>query len=169
MSCLCEPAVPMAFQIEPASSSGDLAATASLFQAYAASIGIDLSFQDFDAELAGLPGKYAPPSGAIFLARSIGGEAIGCVALRPLDTPGCSEMKRLYVSPSARSAGLGRALVERIVAEAARLGYADMRLDTLPTMTQALALYEDAGFVRIPPYYDTPVAGTVFLALKLRR
>ena len=161
--------MPTAFQIEPASSSDDLADAAGLFRAYAASIGVDLSYQDFDAELAGLPGKYAPPSGAIFLARSIGGEAIGCVALRPLTEPECCEMKRLYVSPSARDAGVGRALVEHIITEAARLGYSEMRLDTLPTMTQAIALYGNAGFTHIPPYYDTPVAGTVFLALKLGR
>ena len=155
------------FTIDRPASPEDLAAVAGLFRAYASSIGIDLAYQDFDAELASLPGKYASPSGAIFLARDSGGEPIGCVALRPFPAPGCCEMKRLYVAPTARGAGLGRALVQRIVSEAVRLGYKEMRLDTLPTMTSAIALYEEAGFVRIPPYYDTPIANTVFLARRL--
>lgn len=155
------------FEIGLATSADDLAAVAGLFRAYASSIGIDLSYQDFDAELAGLPGKYAPPSGAILLARDSQGEPVGCVALRPFPAAGCCEMKRLYVSPRVRGAGLGGALVQGILSEAARLGYAEMRLDTLPTMTSAIALYETVGFERIPPYYDTPIAETVFLARRV--
>jgi ribosomal protein S18 acetylase RimI-like enzyme len=155
------------FQLHPVRSSHDLADTARLFEAYAAALGIDLSFQDFAAELAALPGKYAPPTGELLLARGLQGEPLGCVALRPLGTDGCGEMKRLYVSPHARGLGLGRVLVTAIVQAAQRLGYRELRLDTLPTMTGALHLYRDAGFVPIAPYYDTPLAGTVFLGLRL--
>ena len=155
------------FQLHPVRSAEALAATARLFEAYAASLGIDLSFQDFAAELATLPGKYAPPGGELLLARGAGGEPLGCVALRPLGTDGCCEMKRLYVSPQARGLGLGRALVEALLQEARRLGYRELRLDTLPTMASALRLYREAGFVPIPPYYDTPLAGTVFLGRRL--
>ena len=156
-----------AFHILPARSAEDLAAIARLFEAYASALGIDLGFQDFARELAELPGKYAAPAGALLLARDPRGEPLGCVALRPLAAPGCCEMKRLYVSPSARGLGLGRALVEAIVREGTRLGYREMRLDTLPTMTGALRLYREVGFVPIPAYYDTPLAGTVFLSRPL--
>ena len=155
-----------AFTISRAESAADLAAAAALFQAYARSLPIDLAYQDFSAELASLPGKYAPPHGALFLARSENGGALGCVALRPL-ADDCCEMKRLYLVPAGRGLGLGKALVELIVGEAARLGYAEMRLDTLPTMTGALALYASFGFKPIPAYYDTPIAGTVFLAKRI--
>jgi ribosomal protein S18 acetylase RimI-like enzyme len=155
------------FHIVPASDAADLSAAASLFRAYAASLPIDLAYQDFEAELAALPGKYAPPSGALLLARWADGEAIGCVALRAIEPEGCCEMKRLYVSPEGRGLGLGRALVTAILAEAVQLGYREIRLDTLPTMTGALALYRKAGFEPAAPYYDTPIAGTVFLAKRL--
>jgi ribosomal protein S18 acetylase RimI-like enzyme len=145
----------------------DLAAAASLFRAYAASLPIDLAYQGFDTELAVLPGKYAPPSGALLLARRADGEAIGCVALRPIIPMGCCEMKRLYVAPQGRGLGLGHALVAAILAEAAQIGYREMRLDTLATMTEALALYRKSGFEPIAPYYDTPIGGTVFLAKRL--
>ncbi|HYD67680.1 GNAT family N-acetyltransferase [Azospirillum sp.] len=145
----------------------DLEDAARLFGAYAASLDIDLSYQDFAAELAGLPGKYAPPSGALLLARGPGGEALGCVALRPIEPEGCCEMKRLYVAPEGRGLGLGRALVDAILGKAVRIGYREMRLDTLPSMTAALALYREAGFVTIERYYDTPVAGTIFLGRRL--
>jgi ribosomal protein S18 acetylase RimI-like enzyme len=155
------------FQILPAKSAADLTAAATLFRAYAASLPIDLAYQGFEAELAALPGKYAPPSGALLLARRADGEAIGCVALRPIEPEGCSEMKRLFVSPEGRRLGLGRALVAAILSEAARIGYREIRLDTLSSMTEALALYRNAGFEPVPPYYDTPIAGTVFLAKRL--
>jgi GNAT superfamily N-acetyltransferase len=138
-----------------------------LFDAYAASLGIDLSFQDFAAEMATMPGKYAPPAGELLLARDAHGEAIGCVGLRPLPTDGCCEMKRLYVSPHGRGLGLGKALVEAIIGEARRIGYREIRLDTLPTMSEAVAVYRRAGFVPIEPYYDTPIVGTTFLGRRL--
>jgi len=158
---------PDPYQIGPATSEADIAAVAVLFQAYADSLGVDLGYQDFAAELAALPGKYAAPGGALLLARGPDGSALGCVALRPLDADGCCEMKRLYVAPGGRGTGLGRALAEAVVAEARRIGYRELRLDTLPFMQTAMALYDAMGFVPIPPYYDTPIAGTRFLALDL--
>lgn len=155
------------FHIAPARSAADVGVAATLFEAYAASIGIDLSYQDFAGELAGLPGKYAPPVGELLLARGPGGAALGCVALRPLGADGCCEMKRLYVVPAGRGLGLGRALAQAIVGEARRIGYGQMRLDTLPTMGPAIALYRELGFVPVPAYYETPVAGTLFLGLTL--
>jgi GNAT superfamily N-acetyltransferase len=155
------------FQIKPFHSAADLAAAVALFQAYADGLGIDLGFQGFAAELATMPGKYAPPKGALLLARDAQGGALGCIALRPILPAGCCEMKRLYVAPSGRGLGLGLGLVEAIIGEATRIGYREIRLDTLPSMLPALALYRKAGFTPIAPYYDTPVAGTVFLARAL--
>jgi ribosomal protein S18 acetylase RimI-like enzyme len=155
------------FLIAPAASAADLTDAARLFQAYAASLPVDLAYQDFATELASLPGKYAPPDGALLLARDADNIAIGCVALRPMEDAGCCEMKRLYVSPAARGLRLGRALVDAIIAEATRIGYREIRLDTLPTMDEAIALYRKLGFQSIAPYYDTPVAGTRFLAKTL--
>ncbi|MFH5925065.1 GNAT family N-acetyltransferase [Roseomonas xinghualingensis] len=159
------------FWIGPASSGAGMDAVRRLFSAYAASLEIDLAYQNFAAELAGLPGQYAPPAGALLLARGLEGgneaEPLGCVALRPMPANGCCEMKRLYVSPRGRGLGLGRALVEAIVAEALRIGYREMRLDTLPSMAGAIALYRKAGFTPTEPYYDTPVADTIFLARPL--
>lgn len=155
------------FTIQPVAGDDELAAVARLFQAYGASLEIDLGYQDFAAELAGLPGKYARPAGALLLARDDADEAIGCVGLRPLSDPGVCEMKRLYVSPAGRGLGLGRALMDAVTDEARRAGYREMRLDTLPTMAAAQSLYRQAGFEEIPPYYDTPVEGTVFMRLAL--
>jgi ribosomal protein S18 acetylase RimI-like enzyme len=157
-----------AFRIETARSTADLAAITRLFEAYAASIGVDLAYQDFATELATLPGKYAPPAGTLLLARNAAGEPLGCIALRPIAPAGCCEMKRLYVVPAARGLRLGRALVDAVIREAERIGYAEMRLDTLPTMTEAIALYRAAGFAPIAPYYDTPIVGTLFFARPLR-
>lgn len=155
------------FQIRPARSADDLDAAARLFEAYAAALGVDLGFQDFAVELATLPGRYAPPRGELLVARGPRGEVLGCVGLRPIAPEGCCEMKRLYVAPRARGLGLGGALVAAIIAEAVRIGYREMRLDTLPSMAEAMALYRKAGFAPIPPYYHTPLAGTIFLARRL--
>jgi ribosomal protein S18 acetylase RimI-like enzyme len=154
----------VSFQIRPVRSTDDLKATVELFEAYASSLGLDLSFQDFNAEMAAMPGKYAPPAGELLLARDIHGRPLGCVGLRPLPTDGCCEMKRLYVSPHGRGLGLGRALIDAIIGEARRIGYREIRLDTLPTMVEAISLYKKAEFISIEPYYETPIAGTIFFA-----
>jgi putative acetyltransferase len=136
----------------------DLAAVRELFLEYAASLGVDLSFQNFDDELARL--------GEFYDCILVAGDAEGCVALRRIDERVC-EMKRLYVRPSARGTGLGRALAEAIIAEARSRGYASMRLDTLPSMQKAMALYEELGFVDIAPYRFNPVDGSRFMELIL--
>jgi GNAT superfamily N-acetyltransferase len=155
------------FAIAPATAS-DVDDVARLFREYAAHIGVDLAYQDFASELAALPGKYAPPRGALLIARDAQRVAIGCVALRPLSER-CCEMKRLYVAPSGRGLGLGRALAIAIVDAAKRFGYAELRLDTLPTMHAAIALYRELGFVPIAPYYATALPGTLFMSLALDR
>jgi ribosomal protein S18 acetylase RimI-like enzyme len=157
------------FRISPVRSVADLEATVRLFNAYASSIGVDLGYQDFDTELATMPGKYAAPAGELLLARDRLGEPAGCVGLRPIERDGCCEMKRLYVAPGARGLGLGEALVDAIIREAARIGYGEMRLDSLPTMVEAISLYRKAGFVSTGPYYETPVAGTLFFVRALAR
>jgi ribosomal protein S18 acetylase RimI-like enzyme len=157
----------MPVRICAATVAADVEAAARLFDAYAAAIGVDLSFQNFAAERASLPGGYAPPAGALLLAQGEGDVALGCVALRATDQPGRCEMKRLYVAPEGRGQGIGRALIEAVMREAARLGYRDIVLDTLPTMTAAIALYRDAGFTAVEAYYATPLAGTIFLGRRL--
>ena len=154
------------FTVAPAASPEELAETAGLFREYETSLDIDLSYQDFADELAALPGKYAPPSGALLLARRADGAAVGCVGLRDLGGGVC-EMKRLYVSPAGRGLGLGRALMEALIEAARSCGYREMRLDTLPTMAAAQSMYRQAGFEAMPPYYDTPVEGTLFMRLAL--
>jgi ribosomal protein S18 acetylase RimI-like enzyme len=156
-----------AFTIRP-SESQDIPAVASLFRDYAASLGVDLSYQGFEAELASLPGAYAPPSGILLVAVSPQSGPLGCVAVRKLPESGTCEMKRLYATPSARGTGLGRALADAAIRAAAQAGYRAMRLDTLPTMTAAQGLYRALGFETTPPYYDTPIAGTLFMRRDLR-
>jgi ribosomal protein S18 acetylase RimI-like enzyme len=155
------------FHIETVRTAADLVATIALFRSYAASLDVDLAYQDFEGEMAAMPGKYAQPAGELMLARGADDRPVGCVGLRPLDIPGCCEMKRLYVSPDGRGTGVGKSLVDAIVAVAERAGYREMRLDTLSAMTRAQALYRKLGFEVIAPYYETPVAGTLFMRRRL--
>lgn len=150
--------------LQPATDS-DLDDVRSLLREYAASLAFPLDFQEFDREVAELPGAYAPPGGALLVART-SGAAVACVALRAL-SPEICELKRLYVQPTARGGGLGRLLVDAALAEARRLGYRRVRLDTVPGMETAQALYERLGFREIEPYTRNPIAGARFLELDL--
>lgn len=149
----------------PAGTREDITAARTLFREYADWLGIDLSFQEFERELANLPGSYALPSGRLLLAWA-DGEPAGCVALRPIDNSVC-EMKRFFVRPTLRGQGAGRMLAETVIGEAKAIGYSSMRLDTLPRMNAATRLYDALGFIVIPAYYDTPLADTVFMELHL--
>jgi putative acetyltransferase len=153
-------------QTEPAISQGR-----TLFREYSLLNGVEICLQDFEAELASLPGFYARPTGRLFLALHDGpadqDATIGCVGLRKLDTEIC-EMKRLYVRPVFRNQGAGRALVEKLIAEARAMDYKKMRLDTLPIMREAHALYKNLGFVEIPPYIENRPAHALYFELALR-
>jgi GNAT superfamily N-acetyltransferase len=143
----------------------DIPEVRELLREYVAWIDLDLAFQEIDAELAELPGDYAPPDGVLLVVPE-GHRLIATIALRPYDGTIC-EMKRLFVRPEARGRGLARQLIARLLDEARRIGYTEIRLDTLPMMGDAQALYVNLGFVDIPPYYDTPIAGTRFMAKRL--
>ena len=151
--------------IRPAELPRDLAAVRHLFREYADGLGVDLCFQDFEAELATLPGKYSPPRGRLMLAWN-GAEAVGCVALRPLKGDAC-EMKRLYVRPGVRGQHLGRRLAQQICRDASDAGYRRICLDTLPAMSAAIRLYSALGFQAIEPYVFNPIEGAIFLGLEL--
>jgi len=144
----------------------DLAHIRELFQEYADALGFDLCFQDFETELAELPGAYAPPGGRLLLAQH-GDKVVGCVALRPIDETAC-EMKRLYLRPEARGLGAGRALATAVIDEAREIGYFVMRLDTVPWMTTAITLYKSLGFRDIGPYRHNPIEGAKFMELALQ-
>lgn len=149
-----------------ATSAEHIATVRELFLEYQRWLGLDLCFQNFSAELAALPGDYALPSGRVLLALHDTRPA-GCIALRRIDDATC-EMKRLFVRPEFQSLKIGRALAERVIAEARAIGYARMRLDTLPAMIRAHALYAALGFREIPPYCHNPVPGAIYMELDLR-
>ena len=151
-------------EVLAATSAEDLADLRSLFREYAAGIGIDLGFQAFEEELAGLPGKYAPPGGLLLARR--GAEPVGCIAFRPLDAGRC-ELKRLYVRPCARDLGLGHRLVSCAMERARRAGFTRVALDTILSLTSALRLYASLGFTDIEPYCSNPVPGARFLGRDL--
>jgi putative acetyltransferase len=151
--------------IAAATTPADIEEIRALFLEYGRSLDFNLCFQGFDEELASLPGAYAPPRGRLLLARS-DGVVIGGVGLRPLEADIC-EMKRLYVRPGHRALKAGRTLAESVIAEARAIGYRAMRLDTLPDMTAAQALYATLGFRDIAPYYENPIPGARYCELDL--
>ena len=163
------PVPPSVIALITPSSPAQIQATRLIFQEYAAQVGVDLCFQNFDAELAGLPGEYTEPQGALLLAL-VDGEMAGCCALRQLassDYPNACEMKRLFVRQPYRRLGLGRQLAEAIVDAARIAGYHHLLLDTLSDMESARALYQDLSFHEIPPYYHNPIAGAHYLKIDL--
>jgi ribosomal protein S18 acetylase RimI-like enzyme len=156
-------------ELVPAEGPAALETVRALFREYAASLAIDLCFQNFGHELATLPGAYAPPGGALLLAL-VDGEPAGCVAMRPLpeaDHANACEMKRLYVKRAFRRFGLGRLLTQQLMDLATQAGHSCMLLDTLDDMEAARGLYASLGFVEIPPYYFNPIAGAHYLKVEL--
>ena len=152
--------------IRQAESEADIADVRSIFREYESSLGLDLCFQGFEDELKNLPGKYSEPDGRLYLAR-VGDAIAGCIALRPLDPNAC-EMKRLFVKEGFRGLRLGRILIEKVIDDARKIGYAAMRLDTFPPkMGKAVQLYESYGFREIAPYYDNPNEGVLYMELSL--
>jgi len=158
--------MPTELEIERVTSHANVNSIRVLFLEYAESLGFDLCFQNFKQELKELPGEYVSPKGALFLA-TCNGESAGCVALRQIDNTTC-EMKRLYVRLAFRGLGLGRKLSVRIIHEAILLGYSTMRLDTVPSMIEAIHLYQKIGFQEIQPYRPNPIPGALYMELNLR-
>ncbi len=154
-------------QIREAKFPDELPFVQQLFREYADGLGIDLCFQDFEAELTGLPGRYSRPAGGVWLATR-DTEASGCIALRPIDSA-TAEMKRLYVRPAFRGTGLGRRLAERVIVEAREAGYRRICLDTMPSMSDAVRLYRSLGFSPIEPYCFNPVPGAMYFGLELEK
>jgi ribosomal protein S18 acetylase RimI-like enzyme len=154
------------FTVTPARTTIELTSTAALFRAYAKSLPVDLDPQGFSHELASLPGVYAPPAGELLLAKR-GDHVLGCIALKPLEPPRIAEIKRLFVRPQARRLGVGKALVSAVLKTAGALGYPEVKLDTLPQMIGAIALYKSFGFAPIAPSGSHPYPGLVTLGLKL--
>jgi ribosomal protein S18 acetylase RimI-like enzyme len=152
-------------RLEQASTPARLDQARLLFREYQAAIGVDLCFQGFEAELATLPGAYAPPGGRLLLALD-GEAAVGCGALRPIG-PGVAELKRMWTRPDQRGRGVARAVATALLEAARAEGYRLVRLDTLEWMTAARALYGSLGFVEIPAYYPNPLPGVVYLELAL--
>lgn len=136
-----------------------------LFLEYAESLGFSLCFQNFDKELANLPGDYSPPDGRLILALDLN-KPIGCVALRKLEKHIC-EMKRLYIKPEMRGMGLGEQLVRTVIDEAVKIGYMKMRLDTVPKMKEAIDLYRKIGFKEVGPYRENPIEGALYMEMDL--
>lgn len=157
----------LVMEIRPAKTSSEVESARRLFVDYQTELGIDLCFQGFTQELATLPGDYASPRGILLVAWE-DGSAHGCVAVRSLEQPGIAELKRLYVCPRARGRGLGERLARAAVSFARQVGYERVRLDTLPSMARAQALYRSLGFVAIEPYRDNPVPGATYMELGLR-
>ncbi len=153
-------------QIKHAQTPSEIEEVRQLFREYEAYLDEDLCFQSFEEELANLPGKYAPPYGAILLADD-NQTTLGCVGVRALEKNVC-EMKRLYVRPEARGIGIGKKLAKEIITVARSLGYRLMRLDTLDRLTEALQLYESLGFRQTAPYYTNPLPGVVYMELELQ-
>jgi putative acetyltransferase len=153
--------------VRRAASSGDVGTVRALFREYGASLDVDLGFQGFEEELATLPGKYASPKGALFLASGADGQAIGCVGVRPFDRPGACEMKRLYVRPAGRGCGTGCALAVEAIRFARAAAYREMLLDSLPGMDAAIRLYRSLGFEPIPPFWRNTVPGILYFGRTL--
>ncbi len=175
-----ETSTPSSFYISQASTQQDLVVVADIFAAYTRWLDEDLTFQNYATELAGLPGKYGPPSGALLLARnSVDGDILGCIALRPLELQPeyqtekrknvrLCELKRLYTYPAARGRGVARALVRAAIAAAEKSGYQEILLDTLSKMVAAIPLYKTEGFTDTEPYYHSPLTGVMYMAKKLQ-
>ena len=163
---MSEPAVEIRLAAGSAQGAGDMAAIRTLFLEYQDWLRVDLCFQDFETEIATLPGAYAPPQGALWLAY-VDGELAGCIGFRPHEGDAACEMKRLWLRPAYRGIGLGRRLAETCIEAARAAGYGTICLDTLSFMDEARALYADLGFHEIPAYYDNPLDDVRYLELAL--